>query len=271
MVVNTTGRFLVFRSGNLSDQRVEDHHAGLIVAAKFSATESKGNTTLVTGECKPGDRIKIIENNGRLEAKPLVLVAFKAADPPAAKVVEYLKRAYKADRVASELCFRRPAFAPELLVVGYATRSGRCSLVTLFAQDPTGALMMVRQGGYGWPEPFIEARVARGGADAERITTLWTREVEWSFTPLETATGDFKSKFAPRFFAPRTSTHGDEVWVEAWHLVYKGCYEQDRRIHDAAKGKFSDNTVVSFCVEDGDVVVRHPDGRKLRNGKPIEQ
>jgi hypothetical protein len=250
MIVNATDRYLIFKSGTLRDQTVVPHRAGAIVAGTFTATDPRGSTVLVKGQCKPGDRLKVVETSGRFEATPVVFVKNKANETPS-KVAEYLNRAYKLDKKASDLCLRKPAFASELLIVGFTNESpDLCSKWRVLAQDATG-LMSVDEGGYSWPEPFIDAHVARGGTDAERATAAWTREVEWTFTPLETAPASFASEHASKFFAPRTSTQGDQVWVEAWrqHFFKNRCYVHARRIHNAAKHEFSEIEVATMCVE----------------------
>lgn len=269
MVVNDTDRFLIFESGSVRDQRVVDRRAGAIVAGAFTATGHKDKTVLVAGTCKPGDRIKIVETNGKLAVKPLVLIKNPAAETKT-KVAEFINRVYKVDQKAADLCFRKPAFAPELLVVGYTPGTSKaCSLVYLLGQDANGFINL-HDGGFSWPEPFIEAQVARGGSEAERITTTWVREVEWYFTPLETAPAAFASEFAPKFFAPRTVTRGDEVIVEAWYQSdFDGWYFHSRRTHNVTKGRYTSEEVAGIRIEDGAVIVKQPDGTKLRNGKPI--
>ena len=114
------------------------------------------------------------------------------------------------------------------------------------------------------------ARVRGGdGADAERVTEGWTREIEWSFTPLDKPTPDFQLKLAPKFTAPRTSTHGDEVVVEGWRPADAGstCYRHSRRVHNARKAEWHEDQDTMFCIEDGNVLLRQ-DGHLFRNGKP---
>lgn len=268
MIVNATDRFLIFSSGKEHDQHVPSHRADLIVAAAFSATAPDGKTVLVTGTCKAADRIEIVVRNGKLEAIPLVLATGKAADATTPEVVAYMKRAYKIDLEPAKICMRHPAFAPELLVVGHVPEPGQCLLEDVLARDATGELVTVNEGGFGWPEPFVEPQVSRGGVDAERASLAWAKEVEWGVPPLETATDDFRSKYAPKFFAPRSSTHGDAVWVEAWSTDNLGCYAQIRRT--CGKKFWSEDQIESFCVDEGNVTVRRADGGMFRNGKRLK-
>lgn len=223
----------------------------------------------MAGACQPGDRIEIITRADKLEAVPLVLATGTAADASPAEVSAYLKRAYKAEVTPGKLCLKHPAFAPELLVVGSAG-GDHCLTDMVLARDGSGELVTVSKGGgFGWPEPYIEAMIARGGPDAERATLTWTLQVEWTYNPmLETATGDFTARYAPSFFAPRASTHGRAVWVEAWETDGLGCYGRVRRTH--GKASWEEAHASGFCIEDGNVLEIRTDGVSLLNGKPIK-
>jgi hypothetical protein len=267
MIVNATDRFLVFTSNKQADQRVPNHRGGLIAAGVFSATEPGGKTVLVQGECKPGDRVEIVARDKSLEAIPLVLATGKAADATADEVAAYINREFKTTAWKPlDVCWRHPAFAPELLVVGRKANS--CDTDEVLARDASGALVTITKRGFAWPEPYVDVQVARGGKDAERAAEAWTWQIAWSWPPLEKPTSDFQSKLAPAFFAPRTSTHGDEVWVEAWRSDNLGCYSHERRVHD--RHNWSEEEVESFCVSDGHYIVRRADGTILQDGKPFK-
>jgi hypothetical protein len=67
-IKNETGHSFKVESGNVSNQSVGSHTSTTISAGTIIAKTDSGKT--VTGSCKDGDRIKIVEESGALIIKP---------------------------------------------------------------------------------------------------------------------------------------------------------------------------------------------------------
>lgn len=65
---NDTGYSFKIESGNVSNQSVGAHTTTSIAAGTIIAKTSDGKT--VTGSCKDGDKIEIVEDHGALVIKP---------------------------------------------------------------------------------------------------------------------------------------------------------------------------------------------------------
>lgn len=65
---NDTGYSFKIESGNVSNQSVGAHTTTSIAAGTIIAKTSDGKT--VTGACKEGDKIEIVEEKGALVLKP---------------------------------------------------------------------------------------------------------------------------------------------------------------------------------------------------------
>ncbi|MEQ1506758.1 MAG: hypothetical protein ABMB14_31315 [Myxococcota bacterium] len=65
---NDTGYSFKVESGNVSNQSVGSHTLTTIAAGNIVAKTDDGKS--VTGACKDGDKIKIVEESGKLVIKP---------------------------------------------------------------------------------------------------------------------------------------------------------------------------------------------------------